>query len=457
VKNKQIILTLLLGLFIACESGNKFDTASWQEKDSHGNYSNRGTMLDKLLKDIPLKGLSYRQLINLLGEPSDVLKGQPEVLYYLIEMILRPGDEPDYIKSLAIQVNADSIVIKVNIIETGKRYPSKKANSLDSATANWKLMQIVDSGACFQKQYAGIVNGKRFCFNLNLRAINIRAQKDLIVWAQMDSVLQQFYCSEAGLYGREEDISPRLKYLLGYANNDSSLVALKFNSDSSSLNVVLVQPAATTQFVLHSSRSSLPTTYQVSRFYTPAKYEKDSTVEAGAAVILGVTLPAKTSKWYNSFLMKQVRAPSCPEVKGNESLDAIIKQYEKAFCSYKKRSRTPYSRFMNGYNNAEVIYNQDRWVVLRTEKFESDEVSYGDMTSEYLSFNIKQGRMIEEKDVLVSNWRDSLAHRYLGFAFVCPIGVGLRVKGNHGWDVEVAIVKWAALKPVLKKGWQLFL
>jgi len=74
-------------------------------------------MLKDLITNNKLKGLSYRQIINLMGEPENYVNKDSSI-YYEIVVKFRSID-PVYIKNLEIQFDRDSIVknYKINVIK----------------------------------------------------------------------------------------------------------------------------------------------------------------------------------------------------------------------------------------------------------------------------------------------------------------------------------------------------
>jgi hypothetical protein len=79
-------------------------------------YTYRDDMVDDLLKSHRLVGLSYHQLIQLLGEPSG--KDSTSVSYEVkvkYDMI-----DPVYLKDLLFNFNKDSIITKAEIKEWKK-------------------------------------------------------------------------------------------------------------------------------------------------------------------------------------------------------------------------------------------------------------------------------------------------------------------------------------------------
>ncbi len=113
------ILILIFGtlLFSYCSHEKKFDKALWQQRGDLGIYPERTKMLNDLLKNNNLKGLTYKQVINLLGIPEKYADGYPNIITYNIEEDYRWDIDPVYIKNLDIEFNSDSVVTEISIRE----------------------------------------------------------------------------------------------------------------------------------------------------------------------------------------------------------------------------------------------------------------------------------------------------------------------------------------------------
>ena len=64
-----------------------------------------------------LKGLTYKQLVELLGEPEEYSDTEPNTAYYNVDTDYRHDIDPVYIKNPKVKLNGDSIVTDVNIDE----------------------------------------------------------------------------------------------------------------------------------------------------------------------------------------------------------------------------------------------------------------------------------------------------------------------------------------------------
>ncbi len=105
------------GLLFSCHPFDiQFNKEQWINIDR--NDPDRGSMLNDLLTNHKIVGLSYKQLDSLLGEPNpaDSLR-----VYYPIKIkyaMLSP--DLDYEKDLVLYLNKDSVVTKFKVTEWEK-------------------------------------------------------------------------------------------------------------------------------------------------------------------------------------------------------------------------------------------------------------------------------------------------------------------------------------------------
>ena len=81
-------------------------------------YPNRDKMLNDLIKNHKLKGLTYRQLVEQIGEPEQNVSGDSNTVYYNIVTDYGHDIDPIYSKTLQLGFDKDSIIIDFKIIET---------------------------------------------------------------------------------------------------------------------------------------------------------------------------------------------------------------------------------------------------------------------------------------------------------------------------------------------------
>ena len=114
---RTFVITLFALLVFSCNQDRKFDKSAWIEKGDLGIYPNRDRMLKDLVQNHQLIGLSYKQLVELLGEPENYSGAEPNVAYYNVLTHYGRDIDPVYIKNLQVKFNSDSIVTNVNIGE----------------------------------------------------------------------------------------------------------------------------------------------------------------------------------------------------------------------------------------------------------------------------------------------------------------------------------------------------
>ena len=113
--NKLIFLLFLL-FISSCVWKTTFNKTGWNEKGDLGTWPNRNAMLDDLLKKHTLKGSTYQQLVDSVGEPS-IDSNDPGVAYYNITVEYGGDIDPVYFKDLFIFLNKDSVVTGFKVKE----------------------------------------------------------------------------------------------------------------------------------------------------------------------------------------------------------------------------------------------------------------------------------------------------------------------------------------------------
>ena len=112
----QLFITVLSLSVLLVSCDQKFTKQQWINVDNID--PDRGVMLNDLLSNHKIIGLSYHQLNDLLGEPT---KDDSLRVYYPIKIkyaTLSP--DPNYEKDLVIYLNKDSVVTKTKITEWEK-------------------------------------------------------------------------------------------------------------------------------------------------------------------------------------------------------------------------------------------------------------------------------------------------------------------------------------------------
>jgi hypothetical protein len=112
----KLFSIFILLLLIACNQ-TKFEKSKWlYEEDME--YPYRKSMVKDLTTNYQLKGLSYKQLIALLGEPGNITGDSNEIYYPIIEEY--DVIDPIHSIDLAIRFNNDSIISNWKINEWKK-------------------------------------------------------------------------------------------------------------------------------------------------------------------------------------------------------------------------------------------------------------------------------------------------------------------------------------------------
>jgi hypothetical protein len=113
---RNIILILLCIFLLGCNNNAKFDKIKWLQCDDI-EYTPRGSMLKDLTTNYKLKGLSYKQLVNLLGSEAKNYKGEDssEISY---PVLVEYGTiDPIHNITLVIKLSKDSIVTDFHVDE----------------------------------------------------------------------------------------------------------------------------------------------------------------------------------------------------------------------------------------------------------------------------------------------------------------------------------------------------
>ena len=109
---RNFILLILLTALFSCNQ--KFNKKLWNERADIGNYPNRKTMIDDLIKNKVLKGLTYEQIADSLGTPDDMVN---DTLYYNIDLDYGSDIDPVYGRDLLVYINRDCKVTGFKVKE----------------------------------------------------------------------------------------------------------------------------------------------------------------------------------------------------------------------------------------------------------------------------------------------------------------------------------------------------
>ncbi len=117
----RILLVLPISL-TGCNQSVPFEKTGWQKKYD-GDYPKRDAMVQDLLDNHKLTGLTTHEILDLLGEEDHVelvekpkSEGQNYMTYQVLEDFGSDID-PVHTKYLVLEFNQDSIVTKTDLLE----------------------------------------------------------------------------------------------------------------------------------------------------------------------------------------------------------------------------------------------------------------------------------------------------------------------------------------------------
>lgn len=116
---KYLFIAFAISLF-SCQAKDKFTKNAWAEQCEIGRYPNRKYIIDDLIKNYKLAGRSYREIIDLLGEPFPRDFRKDTVMLYPVDIRFGKKDELIYTKALWVKMGDDSIVRSFEVTEWKK-------------------------------------------------------------------------------------------------------------------------------------------------------------------------------------------------------------------------------------------------------------------------------------------------------------------------------------------------
>ena len=109
-------------LIVACNSigvNEKFDKSKWTTKDDM-NYPMREAILNDLVTNHKLRGLTYKQLIDSLGEPANYGDSKDSIYY---DIVVNYGYlDPKSGKYLVLHLSKDSVITGFKVVEWNNRH-----------------------------------------------------------------------------------------------------------------------------------------------------------------------------------------------------------------------------------------------------------------------------------------------------------------------------------------------
>ncbi|WP_136666916.1 hypothetical protein [Flavobacterium sp. H122] len=115
MKNIFLLFTFLVLSSCQINSQEKFDKEKWLLKENN-KYTYREKMLEDLVTNVQLKGLTKKELIDLLGRSENMWETDKQLSY----PILQNYDEPPHIINLVIVIDEKDIVDYFEIIDNRK-------------------------------------------------------------------------------------------------------------------------------------------------------------------------------------------------------------------------------------------------------------------------------------------------------------------------------------------------
>ena len=110
-----LIIFTLAFIFAGCEKNEmKFDKKKWHERDDIF-YAFRENMVNDLMKNHLKKGMSYKEVINLLGKSENYTDGHPNTIGYEIMVDYGWKIDPQKGKTLYIEFTKDSTLKSVKL------------------------------------------------------------------------------------------------------------------------------------------------------------------------------------------------------------------------------------------------------------------------------------------------------------------------------------------------------
>ena len=118
----RIVAIIGLLFIAACNSigvSNKFDKSKWIAKDDM-NYPMREAILNDLVTNHQLRGLTYKQLIDSLGEPANYGDSKDSIYYDVV--VNYSNLDPKSGKYLVLHLSKDSVVTGFKVVEWHNRH-----------------------------------------------------------------------------------------------------------------------------------------------------------------------------------------------------------------------------------------------------------------------------------------------------------------------------------------------
>lgn len=116
-------LVVLTGCNDAGHNAVRFNKAQWDSIGDLRSHPNRADMLEDLIKHHKIKGLTYHQIVDSLGQPENYGDTKDSIRY---DIIVEYGYlDPKSGKYLSIGFDKDSMATGFNIVEWKNRHANE--------------------------------------------------------------------------------------------------------------------------------------------------------------------------------------------------------------------------------------------------------------------------------------------------------------------------------------------
>lgn len=110
----KVLISLLITISTSCTKKEKFDKDKWDDKVDI-TYENREAMVHDLITNYKLVGLTFYELVELLGSPENVANVDSNKVYYTIVEEYGWNIDPIRVEYLVFEMNEDSIITAFEI------------------------------------------------------------------------------------------------------------------------------------------------------------------------------------------------------------------------------------------------------------------------------------------------------------------------------------------------------
>jgi len=111
--DRLILINIFLFLVIGC-SNEKFSAELWNTKVD-GSFTERKKILEDLQQNYLNKMSKKKDVIKLLGHPTNLHHKENNKIYYEIESFPKYSIDPDWTKYLVFEIGIDSTILNIAI------------------------------------------------------------------------------------------------------------------------------------------------------------------------------------------------------------------------------------------------------------------------------------------------------------------------------------------------------